>query len=127
MNGKGYDEKKMVTIKTKPHQKALDFAMNALERYEFVKEIILFGSCAREEQQRESDVNLLVICNRRLTSNEIVKIRGEVICANYRLPDVDVKFSYFINDYDNCIDEAMNADIKRYGISLWKRDVSLTA
>lgn len=85
----------------------------------YIKEIYLYGSCARGEQKFGSDVDLLVKVEKDTSPRILRKMRVEVMPEQLDLPDVELKFFIgpeFSESY------RFNENIKKEGRLIWKKD-----
>lgn len=103
------------------HRIAMDMAVKKLQEQfsEYVKEIYLYGSCARGEQKFQSDVDLLVKVEEGTSPRILRKMRVEVMPDREDLPEVELKFSSGVNFSDSY---RFNENIKKEGRLIWKRD-----
>lgn len=81
---------------------------------ENLREIILFGSCARGEMKTGSDIDLLVITNFPVDTHEQ---RGRIRDS---LDEYNVDLVFYIQEMFNEATSLFVNNIKRDKISLWK-------
>ena len=103
------------------HRMSMDQAIKKLveEFSEYIKEIYLYGSCARGEQKFSSDVDLFVRVKENTPSRVLRKMRIEAMPDEENLPEVDLKFTSgesFSQSY------RFNENIKKEGKLIWKKD-----
>ncbi|MGN0483404.1 MAG: nucleotidyltransferase family protein [Lachnospiraceae bacterium] len=78
---------------------ALDYAKNEIcksDLFPFIKNIILFGSCARGEEHFESDVDLLLVLDEDIKkipeySSMIHLLKGSVSSSEFDAVETDLK------------------------------------
>lgn len=87
------------------HKKIINWAKTYLPKeYPFINEIWLYGSCARNEENYMSDVDLLVMIPEEYFEKKILRqIKTET--PGYKLPDVDIHC-----DIGNLYNEEYNED-----------------
>lgn len=103
------------------HRMSMDQAIKKLveEFSEYIKEIYLYGSCARGEQKFSSEVDLFVRVKENTPSRVLRKMRIEAMPDEENLPEVDLKFTSgesFSQSY------RFNENIKKEGKLIWKKD-----
>lgn len=99
------------------HAKALKYALAVLQnKYgDKIQSLYLYGSCARGDQQYDSDVDILVVSD-TLTKKEIHQMKLDVISDDYTLPEVELKIT------DGQIsDKWFLENIKKDGVLLWEK------
>ena len=69
-----------------------------IDQFPFIEELILFGSVVRGEADEESDVDLLVLTNRKLDRSRRHEITGVVFKVNL---EYDTNFSALVADREN--------------------------
>lgn len=103
------------------HVKSLLYALNVLKsnKYkEHIREIYLYGSCARGHQKFDSDVDLFLFVDEGVSDQLIRELRIAVSPDDYTLPEVEIKISktnYFSNS------RIFQTNLEREAILLWKR------
>lgn len=91
----------MYRISTERHQKALEYAMSIIENSpvnKYISAIWLYGSCARDEQELHSDVDLLVeldISGEKLHDirYDVLYLKGMASPPAATAPEVDIKIA----------------------------------
>ena len=86
---------------------------------EYIKEIYLYGSCARGEQKFSSDVDLFVRVQENTPTRVLRKMRIEAMPDDDNLPEVDLKFTSGENFSQSY---RFNENIKKEGKLIWKKD-----
>lgn len=87
-------------IPSERHQKSLEYAVNkasASPIFPYIRNIVLFGSCARENFHWSSDVDLLFIMDDSFNDHTELKsdlftLRGNISPIDSECPEVDAKF-----------------------------------
>ena len=118
----------MKYINSDRHQKALEYALEYLNHSvfkQYINNVILYGSCARGEENYRSDVDLLIEFDERFLdvkkemNREFRMLNSEIGTNELHDPEVDVKL-VFGNDwktYKICFFDY----IKRDGFNVWRR------
>lgn len=101
--------------------KALDYAIEHIitwKHKDAISSIFLYGSCARNEQNAESDIDLFIELNEEVPMDAIRQLRTEANPADWKLPEVEIKFGQ-----QGCFEQEnlFYRNIKRDGVLLWKR------
>lgn len=89
-------------IKSARQQETLEFALKTIMdsfAKDYLEKIILFGSCARGEEDWDSDVDILIQLNPKIRNEEQFKrkllcLRSEVTPENLQLTEVDLKIVF---------------------------------
>lgn len=79
------------------HMQSINRALEILcsEAYKtYIEAVYLYGSCARGNQRFDSDVDLLLQCNEKLTPDIARRLRIDAMPEDWNLPDVELKFVY---------------------------------
>lgn len=85
----------------------------------FLKEIYLFGSCARFEQKYDSDVDLAIITEKPLKDHYL---RGMILdCLDYELEEVSTDVIFRSSDSDG-YSNLFNKEFERDKMLLWKKN-----
>jgi predicted nucleotidyltransferase len=108
------------------HQQALDYAIKKIKDSEFAKyveDIYLFGSCARQEAQWNSDVDICMILNPGAGtipdfSRKIHLLKGTISEEALSSAETDLKI-VFGNDWKNSRNLFYH-NIRRDGVSVWR-------
>lgn len=111
-------------ISSSRHQKALEYALNKAKSSPiapFIKETILFGSCARGDFHFSSDVDLIFVLDDNFTKyselkSDLFTLKGNISPSDSELSDVDAKF-YSESNWNNS-DSFFIKNIKKDGILL---------
>ncbi len=89
-----------------------------------VASLYLYGSCARHEQNHDSDVDLLLELKNNIDAgalrDEVIELRGMVTPPTLEYPEVDMKVVIGDNWKNNNMLYYKN--IKREGIDIWNQD-----
>ena len=72
------------------HNQLLDDVLPKLQGHKLVKQIYLFGSCARKEEEWASDVDLLLIVDDKATDREIRLLSHECYPDDFSVPELDI-------------------------------------
>lgn len=112
-------------IKSKRHYLALQYALDQIKKSglsQFIEKIYLYGSCARGEEEWDSDVDLLVQLREEArkypeTKKQILLLKGAVSTDEIADPEADVKF-VFGSEWENS-SMLYYANVKKEGINLW--------
>ena len=81
-----------------------------------LRQIILFGSCARSQARYESDIDLLVVVKEIPSTKEILHIKSEL---NERVP-IDVDLKIVSDEMFSKKEDFFLSNIKRDGVILWQ-------
>lgn len=114
-------------ITTERHQKALEYALNQIKNSpikEFIHSIWLYGSCARNEQKYNSDVDILIVVNATQKEffdikKDIIFLKGNVSTLNASDPEVDLKI--ILNETFLFDTSLFLNNIRKDGLLIWKR------
>lgn len=106
-------------------ESALRYAIEKIENsslHDYVEDVILYGSTARNEATKTSDIDLLLVLNPSIKSktnysNWIVKIKGEISTDDFRDPETDLHISY--GDSWKNENQAFQRNIQKEGLSIW--------
>ena len=110
-----------------PQKDAFLYALNVIEQsslYPYLKQIILFGSCARGEERFDSDVDLLLVVDagiRDLADYKRMyrKLRVDVSSDDWRTVETDLKLT--IGDEWETSNATIYLCIRKDGICVWER------
>lgn len=113
-------------IKSKRHYQALLYALEQIKKSElsqFIEKIYLYGSCARGEEEWDSDIDLLVQLREEArkypeTKKQILLLKGEVSTDEIADPEANVRF-VFGSEWENS-SMLYYANVRRDGINLWQ-------
>ena len=106
-------------------QKSIQYALDVIKKSElssYVRHVYLYGSCARNEQTYQSDVDLLIELdpafelqdNKR---NAILNLKKSLCCVNTDLPDIEVKIMIG-NEWENH-NSLFLKNVRKDGVDLW--------
>lgn len=115
----------MYKIQSIRHQKALEYALNQIYQsslFTYTTGIWLFGSCARNEQKYESDIDLLMQLDLSEDDlyemhNEVIYLKGIVAPTKISDPDVDLKIT--VNPNWQQDKSLFYQEIRKDGIRIW--------
>lgn len=89
----------------------------------FVQNLYLYGSCARNEQDYDSDVDLLLELSpkidKKLYFEDMLILKSKVVPVDDLLPEVDLKIEIGDNWKNNSMLYYQN--IRKEGIQIWKK------
>ena len=74
----------------KRHEDLISHALPILSRNPYVQKVYLFGSCARNTENWNSDVDLFVIVDDAISNKEIRGLQTSAVPDDFRLPEVDI-------------------------------------
>lgn len=104
---------------------SINYAINVIKKSNvapYVQKLILYGSCARNEQNQESDVDLFLELSPNFPMNSLrldaIKLKSDVMPEKKDLPDVDLKVVVGKGWETNKLTYYKN--VKKDGIDLWK-------
>lgn len=83
---------KILNFKFKKHQRALDYALLQIKEspiFPYVKNIIVYGSCARGEEKWDSDLDLLLVTSDIVEKNDNLRMASRLLQGNCFLPGID--------------------------------------
>lgn len=104
------------------HSVSLTYALKTLnkEQYrKYINAIYLYGSCARGEQNYDSDVDIFLKLSGDTPPDVVRKMKIDVIPDDYTLPHVELNYSR--GDSFSVIPQ-FNKNIEKDGKLLWKRE-----
>lgn len=107
------------------HQDALRYAINMVQQSvlaPYVKDLILYGSCARKEQKYSSDIDLLLVLDERFLEDKTLRtpmrlLKSQVSTDDIDDPEVDLKI--VVGDEWKSNHMQYYNNIRREGISVW--------
>lgn len=108
------------------HKNAIKYAVESIKNSPlsvYVQNVILFGSCARNEQKYTSDIDLLLVLKEEFSSEKerlrvpLRLIKSDVMTGELDDPDVDLKI--VIGDEWENSPMLFYQLIRKEGISLW--------
>lgn len=89
----------------------------------FVQNLYLYGSCARNEQDYDSDVDLLLELSpnidKKLHFEDMLMLKSKVVPVDDLLPEVDLKIEIGDKWKNNSMLYYQN--IRKEGIQIWKK------
>lgn len=108
------------------HEKAIDYALNQIKSSAlcpYVKNVILFGSCARNEQKWKSDLDLCMILSPSVREKQNFKkalymLKGSISDTDVSSVEVDLKV--LVGDEWEKNDALFYKNIRKDGISIWR-------
>lgn len=90
----------------------------------YVNRVILYGSCARGDQNYKSDVDLLLELSPDIDvdqyHSDLMELRGIVTPPDRNIPEVDLKI--MVGDDWEDSESLYFKNIKKEGIDLWVKD-----
>lgn len=93
-----------------------------IKKYNFILEVWLYGSYARNDNNYFSDIDILLVLNDdNFNKNNILKLKSETLGYNY--PDLDIhciQYDEFYTDQNDCYVK----NIKNEGKILWKKTIT---
>lgn len=101
---------------------SLEHAIDAIASWEYkddVLQIYLYGSCARQEQKRTSDVDLYLIVEKDLPPKAVRDLKTARVPADWKLPDVDVKVDFGREAFLQ--NDLFHNNVRKDGVLLWER------
>lgn len=108
-------------------QKSIDFALDKIKRSEiapYVRKLYLYGSCARGEQEYNSDVDLLLELDSSFDEKryreKIIILKGSVTPPDLNMPEVDLKI--VIGDTWKNSPMLYYQNVKKEGINIWEEN-----
>ena len=111
-----YAQKSMASIK---------YAINVIKSSRiapYIHGLYLYGSCARKEQNYDSDVDLFLVLSpeldRKYYGDDILILKSKVTPPDTSLPEVDLKIEIG-DDWENKT-MLYYQNIKKEGIQLWR-------
>ena len=104
------------------HTKAIDYALSKIKESplsKFVKEVVLFGSVARNEERYDSDIDLLLVLDEqaRAYKRDILNLRGNISSDELADAEADLKITFNENWRDSM--ETIFLCIRKDGVKLW--------
>ena len=116
----------MKIIKSERHQELLSNTIRLIRESSivpYIKDVILYGSCARQEEKWKSDVDLFIELEPEILNQEDIYEEFKNLCTQVRpskisSPDVDIHFSY--SDKWKTSNNIFYKQIRKDGISVWK-------
>lgn len=109
------------TVQKTRFDDALSYTIDQILNWKFksaISAIYLYGSCARNEQNADSDVDLFIELLEEVPNEAKRQLKVDGNPDDFRLPDVELKFGM-----SGCLDqeELFYKNIKRDGVVLWKK------
>lgn len=105
---------------------SIDYAITQIKQSKlvpFVQNLYLYGSCARNEQDYDSDVDLLLELSpkidKKLYFEDMLILKSKVVPVDDLLPEVDLKIEIGDNWKNNSMLYYQN--IRKEGIQIWKK------
>lgn len=113
-------------IKTKRHQEAAQYALEQIKQskvFPYVKALILYGSCAKKQEQWNSDVDLFLLLDPDMRNQEEMHrnlrlLRSDVTTDDISMPEVDLHVAY-LDDWNMQVKNRFYQNIREDGITLW--------
>lgn len=104
------------------HNEAINYALDKIKKSslsEYIQEVILFGSVARNEERFDSDIDLLLVLDNdaKFHKREILNLKSDVTSDELEAADVDLKITYNKNWREST--ETIFLCIRKDGIKLW--------
>ena len=117
-------------IKSERHQRSLEYAFQVIMNWtmlSYVEEILLYGSCVRQEEGYSSNVNLMLVLKNEYREVNIMPrpfmlLQSEV-CPGAGLPEVWLRYMYL--DTRQKPYDSFYRMIKREAVSIWKKEEEL--
>lgn len=90
--------------------------------YEYIEDVILYGSTARGEASDESDVDLLIVLSEEAKKVEnsnalLMRLRGDISSDNIEIPETDLHFSFGTEWKES--NQVFYQNVRTDGVSLW--------
>lgn len=105
---------------------SIDYAITQIKQSKlvpFVQNLYLYGSCARNEQDYDSDVDLLLELSpkidKKLYFEDMLILKSKVVPVDDLLPEVDLKIEIGDSWKNNSMLYYQN--IRKEGIQIWKK------
>lgn len=101
---------------------ALAYAIQEIGNWKYrnyIKKICLYGSCARNEQRADSDIDLYLELEAGVPMKELRALKISCNPDDWRLPDVELKID--IGENENRFDDLFHKNIQKEGVVLWER------
>lgn len=101
---------------------ALAYAIEEIGKWkyrDYIKKICLYGSCARNEQRADSDVDLYLELENGVPVNELRMLRIRCNPDDWKLPDVELKID--IGENESRREDLFHKNIQNEGIILWEK------
>lgn len=110
------------------HRNAIQYAVTVIRNSElqpYVEDVILYGSCARKEQNYSSDIDLLLVLSDGFRKNEnlripLRKLKSQIMTDDIEDPEIDLKIVIGSDWKMNPMQYYKN--VKKDGISLWNKN-----
>ena len=85
----------------------------------FVKEVILYGSCARGEQNSKSDIDILIVLTGKenIETDRLRQFKAESMFVGFQYPETDLHFTFNENWRNDSGLYFQN--VRKDGIALW--------
>lgn len=101
---------------------ALGHAIKEIGNWKYknsIEKIYLYGSCARNEQRSDSDIDLYIELSTDVPGEEIRNLKIQCNSDDWKLPEVDVKVEISGNVLEK--DDLFHKNIRNEGILLWEK------
>lgn len=107
------------------HQNALSHAINMVQQSvlsPYVKDLILYGSCARKEQKYSSDIDLFLVLDEKFLEDRTLRtpmrlLKSQVTTDDIEDPEVDLKI--VVGDEWKTNHMQYYKNIRKEGVSVW--------
>lgn len=104
------------------HQDALQYAINMVQQSPlkpYVKDLILYGSCARKEQKYSSDVDLLLVLDEKFLEDQTLRTPMRLLKSQVSTDDPEVDLKIVVGDDWKSNNMQYFKNIRKEGISVW--------
>lgn len=113
-------------IKSERHRNLLDKTLLLIKESmlsPYIRDIILYGSCARQEEKWKSDIDLFVEFEQDILNDEFLYNEFRQLCSRIRPsklsePDIDIHFT--CSEEWKTSNNIYHKQIRKDGISIWK-------
>lgn len=97
------------------HKLALEYALSVIqEKYgEYINEAYLYGSCARGEENYDSDVDTLLFIKDSMPKEKRLMIGADTCPDDFTLPDIDIHI--YLGSLEEKEDNCFFTNIKTEG------------
>ena len=116
-------------MKSKRHFDVLNIVLQELVKYNEIDSVYLYGSCNRDEEKYDSDVDLFITLNIPF-DNKYAKLIREIrtIERPYTLPDVDCNFLFSGHTFEEIknFKDSYYVSVYKEATLLWEKETGFT-
>ena len=122
--GRRQDER-IQSVHQERSKKSIDYAISIIKEsriFPFVDKLLLYGSCARQDQRYDSDVDLFLVLKPNIDldvyRDDLIRLKGDVSPVDFDLPEVDLHST--VGNVWETSNMLYYQNVKRDGIEIYK-------